>query len=176
MISLSIPQVPTLQSARLTLRPLAPRDFEPFAALHAAPHAALMWAPPTREAAWERFLAAAGAWVVRGAGVWALADRWSDQFLGHVGFFPGAEGTEPDLSVALTVPAQGRGLAEEGLRAARDWGRLNGHATPASTIDARNTRAIRLAARVGAAETGRLTLSPDLTLLRYRHPAERGAT
>jgi RimJ/RimL family protein N-acetyltransferase len=172
MISLSIPQVPALQTPRLTLRPLAPRDFEPFAALHAAPHAALMWALPTRAAAWERFLACAGAWVVGGAGVWALADRWSDQFLGHAGFFPAADGTEPDLAVALAAPALGRGLAEEGLRAARDWGRLNGHATPASTVDARNTRALRLAARLGAAETGRLTLSADVTLLRLRHPAE----
>lgn len=175
MITLSLPQVPALQTPRLTLRPLAPRDFEAFAALHAAPHAALMWALSTREAAWERFLACGGAWVVRGAGVWALTDRWSDRFLGHAGFFPATEGTDPDLAVALVVDGQGKGLAEEGLRAARDWGRQNGLATPASTIDARNARAIRLAARVGAVETGRLALSAEVTLLRYRHPAERGA-
>lgn len=176
MISVPMQQVPVLQTPRLTLRPLASRDFAPFAALHAAPHAALMWGLPTREAAWERFLACAGAWVVGEAGVWALADRWSDRFHGHVGFFAAAEGTEPDLSVALTPEAGGKGLAEEGLRAARDWGRRHGHATPASTIDARNARAIRLAARVGAVETGRLTLSAEVTHLRYRHPAESGAT
>jgi RimJ/RimL family protein N-acetyltransferase len=112
---------------------------------------------------------------VRGAGVWALADRWSDRFLGHAGFFPASEGTDPDLAVALVADAQGKGLAEEGLRAARDWGRQNGLATPASTIDSRNARAIRLAARVGALETGRLAVSAEVTLLRYRHPAERGA-
>ena len=175
MITLPVHQVPVLQTPRLTLRPLAPRDFAPFAALHAAPHAAMMWGLATRAAAWERFLACAGAWVVHAVGVWALADRWSDQFLGHAGFFPGAEAAEPDLSLALTPDAQGKGLAEEGLRAALDWGRKNGQATPASTIDARNARAIRLAARVGAVETGRLMLSPEVTLLRYRHPAEKGA-
>lgn len=176
MIALTIPQVPVIVTPRLSLRALAPRDFEPFMALHASPHAALLWGIGTRDAAWERFLACAGGWVVRGVGIWALTDRWSDRFVGQAGFFAPSDTSEPDLTVALTAEAEGRGLGEEAARAVRDWGRLNGQATPASTVDARNTRALRLAARLGAVETGRLTLSPDLTLLRYRHLAEKGAT
>jgi RimJ/RimL family protein N-acetyltransferase len=174
MIAVPIPQVPVLITPRLTLRAFALRDFEPFAALHASPHAALMWGLATRDAAWERFLALAGEWVVRGAGMWALADRWSDEFLGHAGFLQPHDAAEPELGWALTAGAQGRGLADEGVRAARDWGRLHGISRPVSHIDAKNARSIRLAERLGAVEEGRTTHSPDAVALHFRHPAAGG--
>jgi RimJ/RimL family protein N-acetyltransferase len=161
---------PVIQTPRLTLRPLALRDFEPFAALHAAPHAALMWALRTRDAAWSRLLELAGEWTIRGFGTWAMADRWSDAFLGHVGFLQSHAAPEPELGWALIAESQGRGLAEEGARAARDWGRLHGIARPVSHIDALNARSIRLAERLGAVREGTTVFAPGAVALHYRHP------
>jgi RimJ/RimL family protein N-acetyltransferase len=165
---------PVIQTPRLTLRPPAFRDFDAFAALHAGPHAALMWGLPTRDAAWSRLLALAGEWTIRGFGTWTLADRWSDAFLGHAGFVQPHDAAEPELTWALAEAAQGRGLAEEGVRAARDWGRAHGIARPVSHVDARNARSIRLAERLGARREGTTAHAPDAVALHFRHPGMHG--
>jgi RimJ/RimL family protein N-acetyltransferase len=161
---------PVLTTARCLLRPLAARDFAAFAALHDSPHARLMWVFPNRDAAWERFLALAGGWTALGSGGWAVTDRWSDAFLGHTGFFHGQAAGVPELIWALTAAAEGKGYAEEAVRAARGWGRRNGMATPVSHIDAGNTRSIRLAERLGAVLEGRTSFAPGAEALHFRHP------
>lgn len=165
--------VPVIQTPRLTLRPFALRDFDGFAALHPLPQAEVMWGQPGRDAAWARLLQLAGEWTIRGFGHWALADRWSDAFLGHAGFQQPHDAAEPCLICALTPAAQGRGLAEEGVRAVRDWGRAHGIAHPASLIHPHNARAIRLAERLGALPEG---TAPGGVMLRYRHPVAGVAT
>ncbi len=162
---------PVLTTARTVLRPFAARDFTAFAALHGSPHAALMWRFAHGDAAWERFLALAGGWTALGSGIWAITDRWSDAFLGHAGFYHARAAGVPELIWALTAAAEGRGLADEAVRAARAWGRRNGMATPASHIDAGNARSIRLAERLGALREGETTFAPGATALHYRHPA-----
>lgn len=173
-----IPAFPTpvLTTGRLVLRPLALRDFDAFAVLHASPHASLMWALTTRDAAWAQMLQLAGEWTIRGFGTWAITDRWTDAFLGHTGFLQPHDAAEAELYWALVAEAQGKGIAEEAARAARDWGRLHGIARPVSHIDARNTRSIRLAERLGAQLEGRTVHAPDAVALHYRHPAREVAT
>jgi RimJ/RimL family protein N-acetyltransferase len=165
--------VPTIQTPRLTLRPFALRDFDGFAAMHPLPQAEVMWGQPGRDAAWARLLQMAGEWTIRGFGHWAMADRWSDAFLGHAGFHQPHDADEPRLIIALTEDARGRGLAEEGVRAVRDWGRAHGIAHPVSLIHPHNARAIRLAERLGALPEG---TAAGGVMLRYRHPVAGGAT
>lgn len=161
--------VPVILTERLRLRTLGLADFDAFAELHASPHAALMWALTSRESAWDRFLALIGEWAVRRAGSWALADRQSDTFLGHVGFLQPPDADEPELGWALVAKAVGKGLAREGARAALDWGRKHGIQAPVSHVDARNTRSLRLAERLGAVETGRTTFAPEAVAVHFRH-------
>jgi RimJ/RimL family protein N-acetyltransferase len=162
---------PSLHTGRLSLRALRLADFDAFAALHAAPHARFMWALTSRDAAWDRFLALAGEWAIRGAGTWAIADRTTDAFLGHAGFLHPHDAPETELGWALTADAEGKGLAAEAALAARDWGRRNGIASPVSHVDARNLRSLRLAERLGAVETGRTVFAPDAVAVHFRHPA-----
>jgi ribosomal-protein-alanine N-acetyltransferase len=163
--------IPVLSTQRLTLRAIGLDDFDAFATLHASPHAALMWAIAARDEAWRVFLALAGEWIVRGFGMWAMADRATGRFLGHCGFLQPQDAPEPELGWALTADAEGLGLAAEGARAARAWGRSRGIPTPVSHIDARNGRSIRLAERLGARLEGRTAYGPDAVALHYRHPA-----
>ncbi|MFN3577654.1 MAG: GNAT family N-acetyltransferase [Tabrizicola sp.] len=167
--------VPVILTERLRLRALRLADFDAFAELHASPHAALMWALTSRDAAWDRFLALTGEWALRGAGTWALADRRSDAFVGHVGFLQPHDADEPELGWALVAGAVGRGLAREGARAALDWGRQHGMAAPVSHVDARNVRSLRLAERLGAVETGRTTFAPEAVAVHFRHQPEMAA-
>jgi RimJ/RimL family protein N-acetyltransferase len=161
--------VPVLMTDRLRLRAFRLEDFDAFAALHAAPHAALMWALASREAAWDRFAALAGEWALRGYGTWALADRETDSFIGHAGFLHPADADEPELGWALVARVEGQGLALEGALAARNWGRRNGLPAPVSHVDARNARSLRLAHRLGAVETGRTVYAPDAIAVHFRH-------
>jgi RimJ/RimL family protein N-acetyltransferase len=168
-------QIPVLSFGEYLLRPLGMRDFAPFFALHSSPHAALMWAMPDAEAAWKTFLALVGEWQIRGYGMWAIADKGTDAFLGHTGFLHPYDATEPELGWALTAAAQGRGIASGAVCTARDWGRTRGIVTPISHIDARNLRSIRLAERIGARLESRTEYMPTAVALHYRHPLS-GAT
>lgn len=167
--------IPVLETERLVLRALRLSDFDAFAELHAAQHASLMWALTSRDSAWDRFLALTGEWALRGVGTWALADRQSDAFLGHVGFLQPHDADEPELGWALVASAVGQGLAREGARAALDWGRQHGIQAPVSHVDARNTRSLRLAERLGAVETGRTTFAPEAVAVHFRHQSARSA-
>lgn len=150
--------IPTLETARLRLRPHRLDD--------AAPHAA-MWADPavvrfiggvplSREAAWSRFLRQAGLWQLLGFGFFALEDRATGAFIGEAGFHelrrdlaPSIEGTL-EAGWVLARAAQGRGLAEEAMRAALGWAAT---ALPARRITCiirpDHAASLRVAAKLG---------------------------
>ena len=121
--------VPTLETPRLRLRLYRIEDFEPFAAMWAEPAVVrfIGGAPLSRELAWGRFLRQIGTWHYLGFGFLAIEDRESGSFLGEVGFqdlhrtlSPSVEGTM-EAGWVLVSAAQGRGLAEEAMRAALAW-------------------------------------------------------
>ena len=121
--------IPVIETPRLRLRPHRPED----AAAHAA-----MWADPavvrfiggeplTREAAWSRLLRQPGLWQWLGFGFLVIEDRATGAFLGEAGFHdlkrdiaPSIEGTL-EAGWVLARAAQGRGVAEEAMRAMLAW-------------------------------------------------------
>jgi RimJ/RimL family protein N-acetyltransferase len=149
---------PTLETPRLRLRAHRLDD----AAAHAA-----MWADPavvrfiggvplSREAAWSRFLRQAGSWPLLGFGFFAVEDRATGAFLGEAGFHdlrrdiaPPIEGTL-EAGWVLARAAQGRGLAEEAMRAALGWAEA---ALPARRITCiirpDHAASLRVAAKLG---------------------------
>lgn len=126
--------IPTLETPRLRLRPYRLEDFEAYAALWAEPAVVrfIGGTPLSREAAWIRFLRQIGLWHHLSFGFFALEDRESGALVGEAGFHdmrraltPSIEGTM-EAGWALTGPMQGRGLAEEAMRAALAWAARHG--------------------------------------------------
>ncbi|WP_029355487.1 GNAT family N-acetyltransferase [Bosea sp. 117] len=129
-----MPIIPTLETPRLRLRPYRLDEFDAYAAMWAEPSVVrfIGGMPLSREAAWVRFLRQVGLWHHLGFGLFAIEDRASGAFLGEAGFHdlkrtlaPSIEGTM-EAGWALTGSAQGKGLAEEAMRAALDWAALHG--------------------------------------------------
>lgn len=121
--------IPTLTTQRLILRPYRIEDFEAVAAMWTEPGVVrfIGGAPVSREVAWGRFLRQIGLWHYLGFGYFAVEDRETGALLGEVGFqdmrrdiVPSIEGTM-EAGWVLAGAAQGKGLAEEAMRAALDW-------------------------------------------------------
>jgi RimJ/RimL family protein N-acetyltransferase len=156
--------IPTIETARLRLRPYRLEDFEAYAA---------MWADPkvyrfiggerfTREQSWARFLRQIGLWHHLGFGFFALEHKATGAFAGECGFHdlrrdivPSLEGTM-ETGWALTAPMQGQGLAEEAVRAAIGWAAANGKGGRLTAIiDPEHAASLHVAAKLGFREFAR---------------------
>jgi RimJ/RimL family protein N-acetyltransferase len=156
--------IPTIETARLRLRPFRLEDFEAYAA---------MWADPkvyrfiggerfTREQSWARFLRQIGLWHHLGFGFFALEHKATGAFAGECGFHdlrrdivPSLEGTM-ETGWGLTAPMQGQGLAEEAVRAAIVWAAANGKGERLTAIiDPEHAASLHVAAKLGFREFAR---------------------
>jgi RimJ/RimL family protein N-acetyltransferase len=162
---------PTLVTPRLLLRAPAPSDFEPYAAFFASDRAVYEDGPLTRIMAWAEFATGAGCWVLRGFGSFSLEDRVTGRYLGEAGVYQPSHYPEPEIGWILMAEAEGKGLAYEAALAVRAWAYgTRGLPTLVSYIDARNSRSIRLAERLGAVrDPGAPSCDPGALV--WRHPA-----
>jgi RimJ/RimL family protein N-acetyltransferase len=153
-----MPHPVTLETDRLILRRHRREDFDAFAAMWAAPEVVrfIGGVPFTREQSWTRFLRHFGMWSLMGFGFLALEDRATGALCGEAGFLearreisPSLEGTL-ETGWALAPEAQGRGLAEEAVRAILAWG---GEAFPdrrkTCMIESGHAASLRIAEKVG---------------------------
>ena len=161
---MSTTEGPTLETARLRLRRYRHEDFDAYAAMWADPAVVrfINGVPFTREQCWQRFLRHAGHWQFMDFGTFRLEDKATGAFVGECGFHdlkrqvvPSLEGTM-ESGWALTAAYQGKGLAEEAMRAAIDWAHGNG-VGPRLTcmIDTGNGASLRVAAKLGFTEFAR---------------------
>jgi RimJ/RimL family protein N-acetyltransferase len=113
---------PTIETARLVLRPPRIEDFEAWAAFMADEEAArhLGGAAP-RAVAWRSIAAMTGAWVLQGFGMFSVIERASGRWIGRIGpWMPdGWPGTEVGWGLARDV--WGKGYAKEASIAAIDF-------------------------------------------------------
>ncbi len=151
--------IPTINTSRLTLRPLRQEDFDRYAALWGAPlagdHAG--GGPFGRSQAWDMFLRDAGHWHMTGFGAWAIEDRATRQMIGETGFrYPASDLGEdfdsyPEATVILSEAAMGRGIGKEALAAAHDWFDRVITGPLVARLREGDQRGARLAARLGYA-------------------------
>jgi RimJ/RimL family protein N-acetyltransferase len=146
--------IPTIETARLVLRPYRLSDFDTYAAMWAEPAVThfIGGSPYPRDQAWTRFLRHIGMWHHLGFGNFAIEHKASGAFIGETGFHdmlrevtPSLEGTM-EMGWALTGAMHGQGLAEEAAQAAIGWAREHG-----------NGASLRVAAKLGFAEFARTT-------------------
>jgi len=149
--------IPTIETARLTLR--APRmdDYDSFAGFVGSPRARYIGGPVSDDrSVWRAFAHIAGIWVLRGYGpfVWCLKDGTP---IGNGGpWFPRGL-PEPEFGWALWSRIhEGKGYASEAMQALIGWtfGALK-LPTLVAYIDPENTASIKMALRLGG------TFDPD---------------
>jgi len=113
---------PTLETARLILRPPEAQDFEPWAAFMGDAEAARfvggLQAPAT---AWRGIATMTGAWVLNGFSMFSVVEKESGRWVGRLGPWRphGWPGTE--VGWGIVRDAWGKGYATEGSAAAMDW-------------------------------------------------------
>ncbi len=171
MSSFSI-TIPQLETERLILREYRQSDFDDFAAFYATPRSRFIGGPMPRELAWRGLAAHLGHWALRGFGFWAVEEKATGAFCGHVGLWHPEGWPEPEVGWVLMGPAEGRGIALEAAFAARRhaYGTLN-WPTAISLIDPENTRSLRLAERMGCWHDGDFTHVRLGPMQIWRHPA-----
>jgi RimJ/RimL family protein N-acetyltransferase len=166
-----VTDIPTLETARLTLRPHRLDDFDAHAALWADEDVVrfITGVPSTREQSWSRMLRVAGMWHHMGFGFLAIVEKGSGRFIGEAGFLearremePSIEGTM-EVGWALRPSAHGRGYATEALTVLIDWAETHFPGKPMSCIiSPENQASLRVAAKLGFRETARTQYNGDI--------------
>ncbi len=143
--------VPTLETARLSLRPIRLTDFDTFFAILSSERAVFMEGPFDRDEAWSEFTQCVSGWMLRGVGYFTVLKRDTGAILGFVGLGMEFGDQEHELGYFLTEEAEGKGYATEAAEAVRDFG-LGQQELPSlvSYVDLPNTQSAAVADRLGA--------------------------
>lgn len=155
------PDVPAIETDRLSLRAHRLSDFDESAALWGDPDITrhIGGKTSTREESWTRLLRYIGHWAAMGFGYWVVREQGSGRFVGEVGFAdykremqPSIEGA-PEIGWVVARWAQGRGFATEAVSAVLAWGAIRfGAARTVCIIDPENLASIRVAEKSGYAQ------------------------
>lgn len=161
--------VPTLQTQRLTLRPMTEADFPDYAAFLASPRAAGLGGPLSQRQAWGLFCHDIACWTLFGHGGLMIDRRADGTCVGQVGISHGPLFPEKELGWLLYEGHEGHGYATEAAIALRDWaaGAL-GISGLVSYIAPNNAASAAVAERLGGVRD-LLADRPDPNDLVYRH-------
>lgn len=150
MTCLSV-DIPVIETERLRLREMRESDLDTIAAFFGNDRSRFVGGPKNRAESWRVISGALGHWLMRGYGMWLVADKATDAPVGGVGFLNPEGWDEPELGWHLYDGFEGQGYAFEAAEAARAHGAAAfGLTAPISYIDPANTRSIALARRLGA--------------------------
>lgn len=112
---------PTLQTQRLTLRPMVAADFPAYAAFLGSPRSQGMGGPFNERASWGMFCHEIACWQLFGHGGLTVIRKDSGEAVGIVEINAGPLFPEPELGWQLYAGHEGQGFATEAARALRDW-------------------------------------------------------
>ncbi|MEO8757241.1 MAG: GNAT family N-acetyltransferase [Devosia sp.] len=169
--------IPTLETARLRLRPYRLEDFDAYAAMWADPAVVrfIGGVPFTREASWPRFLRQSGLWLFLGFGSFIIEHKATGVVAGECGFHDLRRAIEPSIEGTmeagwiLAAPMQGQGIAEEAMRAAIGWASTHGTGDRLTClIDQDHAASQRVAAKLGFVEYARTTYTGKPVILLER--------
>jgi RimJ/RimL family protein N-acetyltransferase len=142
--------IPTMETARLTLRPMQADDFPDYAASVMSDHARWMGGPYDLRGAWGMFCHDVVGWTLFGMGALMIDRRDTGQTVGQVTLNNGPLFPETELGWLLYKGHEGHGFATEAAVALRDWAfRERGLPTLVSYVDPANRASARVAERLG---------------------------
>ncbi|MBZ9647862.1 GNAT family N-acetyltransferase [Sphingobium sp. 3R8] len=149
--------VPTLETARLVLRPHRVDDYGACRTLWADPDVVrhIGGVPLDSQAVWFRILRYAGMWPLLGYGMWVIEARDSGAFLGEAGLLSAQRGLAelegvPEAGWVLGPQAWGRGIATEAMQAILNWSDAHLEAPSLRCIiDPGNMASIKVAEKLG---------------------------
>lgn len=148
-----IANAPQLITDRLLLRPPEEADLSGFIAFGAEVNTMrfLGGRPLSRAEAWRRACGLAGAWMIRGYGMFSVIERATGTWIGRVGPHYPEDWPAREVGWGILEAYTGRGYAAEAATAAIDyafdelgWDRVS------HVIDPANAPSIRLAKRLGS--------------------------
>lgn len=143
--------LPRIALDRVTLRAPRIEDFEDYARIACTERAKYIGGAMTRDEAWLDYNQLIAGWLLRGAGLWTVERNDDMATLGFVMLDHEFGDPEPEVGFLFLPEYEGQGYAFEATRSARNnaFNALS-WATLVSYIDPENTRAIRLAEKLGA--------------------------
>ncbi|TCR92936.1 GNAT family N-acetyltransferase [Rhizobium sp. BK376] len=169
-----MPDMPTIETERLILRPHRLDDFDACSALWADADVVrhIGGTPSTREQSWARMIRYAGLWHHLGFGFLAIEEKSSGRFVGEAGFHevlrdivPSIEGTL-EAGWAFSPSVHGRGYATEALQAMIGWAEAKLPDRRMTCIIApENAPSLRLAEKLGFRQIALTTYSGKPTIL-----------
>jgi len=166
-----------IQTARLTLRRPAPRDWDAFRAFMLSERSKTLGSAQQEGAAWRTFAAELGHWEICGHGMWAVTKTGCDTALALIGPWTPVDWPENEIGwMGLDPATEGTGIAAEAaIAAVRHAYEVLGWDTVVSYIAPDNARSIALAERLGATfdPTAPIPAKYPDTLV-YRHPKPAG--
>lgn len=162
-------QVPTIETARLLLRPMGISDWPAYVAFMSSERSVHMGGPYIEHSAWGVFCHDTAQWQLFGHGALMLEEKATGSCLGQVGINHGPLFPERELGWFVYEQAEGRGFAHEAAHALRAWAfDERGMETLVSYIDPGNARSRRLAERLGGVpDTAAVAKDPDDLVYRY---------
>ncbi len=142
--------IPTLSTARLTLREPREADFPAMLTFNDSPRTAYLGGPLERCLVWRGLLANIGHWALRGYGFYSVDTKAGD-FIGRIGVIFHDSWPEPELAWHVFAEGEGKGYAYEAALAAKaDFHARISPDPLISMIAPQNARSIALATRLGA--------------------------
>ena len=149
----------SIETERLRLRPLEPRDAEAHIAMMQDPAVAAYLTvggvPEDYMKCWRQFASYLGHWSMRGYGFFSVEEKATGRWVGRVG--PWQPGGWPDFEVgwAIVSSAWGQGYAPEAARASCQWAfdTYPELSRIVSLIDPKNVNSQAVARKIGEAKT-----------------------
>ncbi|HEX6376831.1 MAG TPA: GNAT family N-acetyltransferase [Allosphingosinicella sp.] len=153
---------PTLETARLILRPPQAEDLDGLAEMMTDEETArFVGGVLERSGAWRQLASVAGSWALMGYGMFSVVEKDSGRWVGRLGPWQPADWPGPEVGWGLTRTAWGRGYATEGAAAAIDWAFDSlGWDRVIHCIAADNIASARVAERLGSTLLGSAYLPP----------------
>ncbi|MCE9521499.1 MAG: GNAT family N-acetyltransferase [Alphaproteobacteria bacterium] len=148
--------IPTLDTARLTLRAYREDDAPAIAALHGDREVVRFISPDGEPEgsladAWDHIAKHTGHWLLKACGKWAVVEKTTHRFVGRVGYLnPPYEWPGLELGWTFCRDVWGMGYATEAAHVALNWGFENLPTDEIiSAIHPDNAASIRVAKRIG---------------------------